>query len=342
MSEPKSSFGEAIASTASRRRALVAPDSFKGTMSAGEVAAALARGFARAGWEAERCPLGDGGSGTAAAMRSALGGQEVEVCTHDPLGREIVGRFVVLADGDTAVVETACASGLALLAEEERDPLLASTGGTGELIVAASRRAGRVLVAVGDSATSDGGTGALAAIGNAGGIGQTELVCLCDVRTPWERAAATFAPQKGADEAGVAELERRLAWIAGELPRDPRGSPGGGAGGGLAGGLWARLDASLVDGAAYVCDAVELDRRIAEADVVVTGEGRLDRTTLEGKVVSEVARRCRAAGAKLHVVVGSDASDAEVRDELGVAGIAEAGDPVALEAAAGRIAASAA
>ena len=320
------------------RRALIAPDSFKGTFAAGEVAAALARGFARAGWEAERCPLGDGGAGTAAAMRSALGGQEVEVCTHDPLGREMVGRFVLLGDGETAVVETACASGLALLKEAERDPLVASTGGTGELIVAASRRARRVLVAVGDSATNDGGTGALAAIGNAGGIGDTELICLCDVQTPWERAASTFAPQKGADAAAVAELERRLEWIAGELPRDPRGVPNSGAGGGLAGGLWARLGARLVPGAAYVCDAVELDRRIAEAAAVLTGEGRLDATTLEGKVVSEVAGRCRQAGAGLHVVVGRDASTPEIRARLGVASVVEAGEIEALERAAGAIA----
>lgn len=330
------------AGTGGLRRALIAPDSFKGTLAANEVAAALARGFARAGWEAERCPLGDGGSGTAAAMRSALGGQEVEVCTHDPLGREIVGRFLLLADGETTVVETACASGLALLADEERDPLVASTGGTGELIVAAARRSTRVLVAVGDSATNDGGTGALAAIANQGGIGSTELICLCDVSTPWELATATFAPQKGADEAAVAELQRRLEWIAGELPRDPRGVPHGGAGGGLAGGLWARLGARLVDGAAYVCDAVELDRRIAEADLVLSGEGRLDRTTLEGKVVSEVARRCRAAGVPLHIVVGQDASTPEVRDALGAATISTAGDPAGLEKAASEIAAGAA
>ena len=324
---------------ARERRVLVAPDSFKGTMSAAEVAAAVGRGFEAAGWEVELCPLGDGGAGTGEALRAVLGGEVVEVCTHDPIGREMVGRFVVLGDGRTAVVETACASGLALLAPNERNPLLASTGGTGELIAAASRRADRVLVAVGDSATNDGGTGAIAAIGNARGIADAELVCLCDVRTPWERAAATFAPQKGASAEGVSELERRLEWIARELPRDPRGVANTGAGGGLAGGLWARLGAELVDGAAFVCDAVGLDERIGRATLVVSGEGRIDATTLEGKIVCEVARRCRDADVALHAVVGTDGSTPEIRDGLALRSVREAGDPAALEAAAAALAA---
>lgn len=320
------------------RHALLAPDSFKGTMSAATVSDALARGFEAAGWRAGRCPLGDGGSGTGEALRAALGGEVVEAPAHDPLGREIAGCFVLLGDGRTAVVETASASGLALLAAGERDPLLASSGGTGELILAASRRAARILVAVGDSATNDGGAGAIAAIGNGGGIGPVELVCLCDVQTEWERAAATFAPQKGADRQAVTELEGRLDWIARKLPRDPRGVPNTGAGGGLAGGLWAYLGAELVEGAAFVCEAVGLDARIAGADLVVSGEGRLDETTLEGKVVSEVARRCAAAGADLHLAVGSDASTPDIRAALGARSIREARDPGELEAAAREIA----
>lgn len=321
--------------------ALVAPDSFKGTLAAAEVAAALARGFEEAGWSADPCPLADGGAGTAAALAAALGGERVEVAAHDPLGREIAAAFTLLGDGETAVVETAAASGLALLDVAERDPLRATTIGTGELIVAAARRARRVLVGVGDSATCDGGSGALAAIGRSGALAGKEVVCLCDVRTPWERAAATFAPQKGADRAAVAELERRLERIAGELPRDPRGVPRGGAGGGLAGGLWAACGARLVDGAAHVCDTVALDRRIGAASAVVSGEGRIDRTTLEGKVLSEVARRCRAARTPLHAVCGRDASDAELRDRLGLASVTEAGDPERLAAAGRAIAAAA-
>ena len=321
------------------RAALVAPDSFKGTMDAAQVAGALARGFEREGWTAERCPLGDGGAGTGEALRAALGGEVVEVCAHDPLGREIVGAFVLLGDGRTAVVETASASGLALLAPDERDPLRASTTGTGELIVAASRRAATVLVGVGDSATNDGGTGAVSAIERGGGIGSAELTCLCDVRTPWERATATFAPQKGADAEAVAELERRLEWIAREFRRDPRGVPNSGAGGGLAGGLWAALGARLVDGAAFVCDSVGLDRRVRRASLVVSGEGRLDATTLEGKIVSEVAARCRAAEVPLHVAVGRDASTPEQREGLSLRSVVEAGDLAELEEVAARLAA---
>ena len=319
-------------------RALIAPDSFKGTLTATEVALALARGFERAGWDTEACPLGDGGAGTADALRSVLGGQVVEVCTHDPIGREVIGAFTVLGDGETAVVETATASGLALLAADERDPLVTSTGGTGELLVAAARRARRILLAVGDSATNDGGTGALAAIDNGGGLGDTEVVCLCDVQTPWERAAATFAPQKGAGPEAVAELERRLEWIARELPRDPRGVACSGAGGGLAGGLWARLDARLVDGGAFVCEAAGIDARVAAADVVIGGEGRLDATTLEGKVGAQLAGRCRERGTPFHLVVGSDGSTDSIRGELGLASVREAGDAEALAAAAEAIA----
>lgn len=320
-------------------RALVAPDSFKGTLTAEQVAEALAQAFESAGWAADRCPLADGGEGTAAVLVAALGGKRIPESATDPLGRAIDGAWTLLADRETAVVEVAEASGLALLGTEERDPLVASTYGTGVLIAAAASRAGRVLVAVGGSATNDGGRGALEAIEQAGGIGPADLVCLCDVTTPWEDASRTFGPQKGADEAAVAELERRLEELAGELSRDPRGVPMTGAAGGLSGGLWAALGAELRPGAAYVCDALGVDRRIAAADLVVGGEGSLDRTTLEGKALAELASRCAKARKPLAAVVGRDESDAKLRAALGIVDVVEAGDPAGLAHAASELAA---
>jgi glycerate kinase len=321
-------------------RALLAPDSFKGTLTAEAVAEALAIGFEAAGWEVDRCPLADGGEGTAAVLLGGIGGTWVEARAADPLGRPIQAKFALLADG-TAVVETAEASGLWRVSDGERDPLRADTTGTGELIAAAAQEAPKVLVAVGGSATTDGGAGALAAIDGAGGVGDTAIACLCDVTTPWERAASTFGPQKGASAAQVSELEARLDDLAARLPRDPRGVKRTGAAGGLAGGLWAALGAELVPGAAYVCDVLGLNERIARATVAVGAEGRLDATTLAGKVMSELAGRCADAGVPLHAVVGDDASDQAIRDALGLDSVWVAPDPRHLELSVGRIAAAA-
>ncbi len=303
------------------RKALLAPDSFKGTLSAAEVADALAAGFASRGWEVDRCPLADGGEGTTHALMSRAGGRTLEAQVHDPLGRPVSAGFG-LPDGlGAAVVEVAAASGLGLLSDDERDPEAASTYGTGELIIAASRHAEQVLVGVGGSATNDGGEGAIEAVRDGGGLGAAGLVCLCDVRTPWERASAVYGPQKGADPDQVARLERRLDRLAAALPRDPRGVPMSGAAGGLAGGLWASFDAELVPGAAYVCDLLDFDRRAREADVVITGEGRLDDTTLEGKVVAEVARRARQAGTEVHAVVGGVSGGPGLPAAIGLASV---------------------
>jgi glycerate kinase len=149
-----------------------------------------------------------------------------------------------------------------------------------------------------------------------------------------------FAPQKGASPAQVEELARRLDRLAADLPRDPRGVSGTGAAGGLAGGLWARYGAELVAGAPWICDAVGLDARLRDADLVVTGEGRLDATTREGKVVAEVSRRAAVAGVSCYAIAGSDGSDEALRAELGLASSATARDPAALTAAARELAAS--
>jgi glycerate 2-kinase len=314
---------------------VLAPDSFKGTFRASEVAAAMERGLEAAGWPCDRCPVADGGEGTTEALLLALGGETSAAEVHDPLGRPIRAGFALVEDGGTAIVETAAASGLGLVAEDERDPLAASTAGTGELIAAAVDAGAQVvLVGVGGSATTDGGAGAVAALERAGGLRGARLVVLCDVRTPWERAAEVFGPQKGADPDTVRRLAKRLRDRAGRLRKDPRGVPMSGAAGGLAGGLWAAFDAKLVPGAAFVLDALGFDARAHASRAVVTGEGRLDRQTLAGKAAGEVAVRCRQRGVPCHAIVGSDALPPLEHRMLDLATVDEATTLDEIEAAA--------
>jgi glycerate kinase len=302
-------------------RFLVAPDSFKGTFDAAAVAEAITAGVEAGGGEAERCPVADGGEGTMAVLLDALGGERRSARVSDPLRRPVEASFALLGDGETALVEMAQASGLPLLAPGERDPERADTFGTGELIAAAvAAGAKRVLLAVGGSATTDGGRGALEALRqseaafvlcasdgeqktNAEGV---RIEVLCDVRTAFEDAARVFAPQKGADPAAVERLSARLDAFAAELPRDPRGVPMTGCAGGLSGGLWA-YGAELRPGADFVLDALGFDARLARADAVVSGEGRFDSQSLEGKIVGAIAARCAAAGKPLHLIVGDNA-----------------------------------
>jgi glycerate kinase len=293
------------------RPVLVAPDSFKGTYRASEVAGAIGRGLERAGlMPPDLCPVADGGEGTLDALLPQLGGELTGVEVRDPLGRPVRCQFGLVEDGGTAILEMAAASGLGLVAEDERDAWAASTYGTGELMAAAAQAgAAVILVAVGGSATTDGGAGALEAIEEAGGLGGARIVVLCDVRTPWEAAPRVFGPQKGADAAMVARLERRMDELAGRLPRDPRGVPMTGCAGGLSGGLWAAHGAVLEPGAQFVLDALDFDARMRASRAVVTGEGKLDQQTLEGKLVGEIGTRARQSGVPLHAFVGRDALD---------------------------------
>jgi glycerate kinase len=314
---------------------LVAPDSFKGTFSAAEVAAAIAAGLRSADREAVELPVGDGGEGTMGVLVDALGGDVRTATVADPLGRPVEAQFAILPDG-SAVVETAQASGLGLVAEDERDAWAASTRGTGELIVlAVEAGAEHVLVTVGGSATSDGGAGALEALSEAGV--RPDLEVLCDVRTVYEKAPSVFGPQKGADPELVKRLEHRLDELVGRLPRDPRGIPMTGAAGGLSGGLWGGLGARLVPGAAYVLDAIGFDAAMKASAFVVTGEGRLDSQTLEGKIVGEVATRCRQSGVACHAIVGRDELDPFDERIIDLASVSEATDLEEMEAAGRRL-----
>ena len=309
---------------------LVAPDSFKGTFSAREVAHAIAEGLRSAGREAEEVPVADGGEGTMDVLMATLGGELRTLTVSDPLGRPVKAGFALLPDG-SAVVEMAQASGLSLVAEAERDAWAASTRGTGELIAAAVEAgASRIVVTVGGSATTDGGAGAIDALREAGlvkastgGLG-IDMDVVCDVRVPFERAPSVYGPQKGADPATVERLEQRLDELAETFPRDPRGVPMTGAAGGLSGGLWAALGAELVPGAAYVLDAVGFDARMRASAFVVTGEGSLDEQTLQGKIVGEVATRCRQGGVPCHAIVGRNKLDPFGERIIDLASVTEA------------------
>jgi len=312
------------------RAVLVAPDKFKQSLSAEQAAGAIGRGLVGAGVErVDLLPVADGGEGTLEALVQAAGGRLMSVRTKDALGRPIEAAIGMLPDGRTAVVETAQASGLWRLAPQERDAWAASTYGTGELIGAAvSAGAREVVISAGGSATTDGGRGALEALGarfdgtraDLAELGSrlrgVRLSIACDVRNPMcgpNGAAPAFAPQKGADAETVKRLEERLCgWAAlarRATGRDPSAEPMAGAAGGLAGGLWAFAGAELRSGAALVLDTLGFDSRMRDARAVVTGEGRLDEQTLQGKAVFEVAVRCRQAGVPCYAVVGQDGLD---------------------------------
>src|SRR2546428_5133768 len=317
----------------SHHRVIVAPQSFKGSADAVAVASAIARGVRRVWPDAvvEEMPLADGGEGTVRALVRATKGALRVARVHDPLGREIDAEWGVLGDGVTAVVEMAAASGLPLLDVKERDPRIASTRGTGELILAAAMSGpNRIVIGIGGSATNDGGAGMARAFGYRffdregndlpeGGAalarlaridGQTDprlirpsIDVACDVRNPLlgpEGASAIYGPQKGATPEIVRELDDALARYADVVEefvgRPIRDVPGAGAAGGLGAGLVAFLDARLLSGADLVLRAVGFAERIAGVDLVVTGEGRVDQQSGYGNVTGAGTAAARRAG----------------------------------------------
>lgn len=324
-------------------RILVAPDSFKGSLSASAAAEAMARGVRAAcpGVETVCLPLADGGEGTVDSIRATLGGREIRVQVTGPLGDPVVATYLLA--GDTAYLEMASASGLPLTGGR-RDPLRACTYGTGQLLAHAARTARRVVIGAGGSATVDGGIGALSALGirfedearrplvpgggslpclasvDASGVDaevmEARLVVAADVENPMvgpDGAARVFGPQKGATPDQVSVLEQGLSHLcrltSAVTGKDMSSVPHGGAAGGLAGALWAYLGATLEPGARLILDLIGFDRRLDRADLVLTGEGRLDRTTWAGKAVSEVVRRASAREVPVVALAGS------IRDE---------------------------
>lgn len=321
---------------------LVAPDSFKGTFTSEQIAASVASGLRLGGLAAREMPVADGGEGTLSVLTKPLHLKLETVAATDPLGTPIEAP-IGLSDDGVAVIETASASGLTLIPPQRRDPIAASTLGTGQLIAHAINAGARqVYIAVGGSATTDGGAGALKALSlvDPSRLKRTRLTVLCDVRTEFERAAEIFAPQKGADASQVRQLTSRLRAQAEGFRRDPRGVAMTGAAGGLAGALWAQLGATLTPGAGTVLDLLEFDAELRRSVAVVTGEGRLDQQSLAGKLVSEVAARSARHGLPCHAVVGSRELSTFDARTLGLDRVIEAGDSTALEAA-GRLIADA-
>lgn len=341
------------------RRVLVAPQAFKGSVDAVRVASAIARGLRRV-WPDADCdelPLADGGEGTVRALVHATGGSTRHSRVHDPLGRAIDAEWGVLGDGRTAVVEMAAASGLPLLRPDERDPRVASTRGTGELILeAAMSGALRVLIGIGGSATNDGGSGMARAIGfrfidrdgrdlPEGGAAlarlqriegqidprlvRVQVEVASDVTNQLlgpEGASAVFGPQKGATPEVVAELDAALASYAdvveGWLGRELRHVPGAGAAGGLGFGLLAFADAKLGSGAATVMGATRFAERAANADLIVTGEGRMDAQSAYGKLTGSVITKAREMGRPVAAVVGGIGGGADALIAAGLSAVA--------------------
>jgi glycerate kinase len=338
------------------RRILIAPQEFKGSLTSAEAAAAIAAGARDACPDAALAlqPMSDGGAGLVEALVAARGGERISTPVHDPLLRQIRATWGLLSDG-TAAIEMAAASGLVLLAADERAPLEASTYGTGELIAAAVAHGCReIIVGVGGSATLDAGSGALEALGarlidaqgddlppGGAALARLERIDLTlalelvdgvrlrvasDVRNTLcgpEGAAAVFGPQKGASPGDVVVLDAALARLAdvarAQCAIDLLTLEGGGAAGGLAAGLHL-LHATVEPGFAFVAEAVGFEAQIARADIVITGEGRLDAQTSYGKTTAGVAAMARAHGKRVIAIAGSVTSaDAGLMFDIAVA-----------------------
>lgn len=344
-------------------RVLVAPSAFKGTLSAIAAAEALSEAVSEAlpGAEPIRLPLADGGDGTCEVLVSALGGDLIPIAAMGPLGRPVDAAFGWLP-GDVAIVELAAASGLRLLEEEERDPMRATTRGTGDLIAAAlERRPRRVIVGVGGSATNDCGSGIAEALGvllidlegkavgpgaagllelagidvsrRAPALAEVDLTVACDVANPLlgpDGAARVFAPQKGAAEDQVETIERAHARFAEAVESDlgvrlhdmPRAGAAGGAGGGMHGLLGARLD----DGFDVVAEMLGFDELLASADLLIVGEGSLDAQSLSGKAPIAASRRSLRLGVPVWAFGGRIELSAEELAGEGIEVEADLGD----------------
>ena len=335
----------------------IVPNAFKGSLTAAQAAGCIERGFRKALPDVctVKIPMADGGDGTVLAIVAATGGRQVKCFVGDPLGRKIRSGFGVSGDGQTAVIEMASASGLALLKPGERNPLLTSSRGTGELIRAAlDLKVKEILVGIGGSATNDGGTGMARALGvrfldernreladNGGALAKlsridisgldkrlkdTKVLVACDVDNPLcgpRGAARVYGPQKGATPAMVNQLDAGLKQLAAVIKKDlglkVDKLPGAGAAGGLGAGLVAFLDARMRPGVEIVSAAIGLEKKLAGCDLVVTGEGRLDGQTAFGKAPAGVAKVARKLGIPVIAICGSLSPDASKVRAVGIA-----------------------
>jgi glycerate kinase len=327
---------------------LIAPDKFKGSLSAREVAENIAKGLRDVLPEAtiNIVPMADGGEGTAEVICDALGGSWVNCAAHDPIGREIDARYGWIQKRKLAVMEMNEAAGMRRLSESESDPLRANTFGVGEMILDASRRAAqKIIIGLGGSATNDGGFRMAGALGfrffNDRGqelekvvdlvelqrikrkqaINLPRIIAAADVRNPLlgeNGATRVFGPQKGATADKIDILERALTKLADVVSNDLkvnyRDEPGAGAAGGLGFGLMSFCGAVIRSGFDVVAESVGLESKMKDVDVVITGEGSLDRQTLEGKTPAGVARLARKLGKRIFAIVGRASEDRQVRE----------------------------
>lgn len=339
----------------SMKKTVIAVDSFKGSLSSSEVANAVERGILSIFPQCKtvKIPIADGGEGTVEALIEATNGSIIELTAYDPLMRIIKARYGILGDGCTAVIELASASGLPLLSCNERNPLKTNTFGTGQLIADALKRGCRsFLLAIGGSATNDGGTGLLSALGfrflDCNGaelfpcgenltkieridtdrvipeIYNSSFRVACDVKNPLfgpRGAAYIFAPQKGATPEMVIELDNGLRHLSSVFERHTGSSfahiPGSGAAGGTGAGLMALLNAHLEPGIDLVLDVLKFNDIICDCDLVITGEGRLDKQTAMGKAPAGVALAAKRKGIPVIAIAGSVEVNREL-EEIGI------------------------
>jgi len=340
------------------QKIVIAPDSFKGTMTSAEVCEITAKRVTESFPNVEilSVPIADGGEGTAECFLLAVGGERVTATVKSPYFEDMEASFAVINGGKTAVIESAVCVGLPLV-ENRKNPAVTTTYGVGQLIkVALERGVSEIIIALGGSCTNDGGCGCAAALGveffnekeevfiPVGGtlsqissinmrnieskLADVDVIIMCDVDNPLygeNGAAYVYAPQKGADETMVAQLDQELQAFSTSVKQfvgtDISSLKGAGAAGGMGGGLTAFLNGKLKSGIETILDAINFNSIINGADLIITGEGRIDSQTVNGKVVAGVARRGKSAGIPVVAVVGNIGDGAEQTYDIGVTAI---------------------
>jgi len=344
---------------------VVAPDSFKGSLTAVEVSDAIEQGIREIFPEAEikKIPMADGGDGTVQCLVNATGGKILREKVTGPLGDEVLASYGILGDKKTAVIEMAEASGLTLVPENKRNPLITTTYGTGQLIKSALGQGCRkMIIGIGGSATNDGGAGMVQALGGklldkggeeigfGGGelkkvfrintkyldkrLSETKVLIASDVSNPLcgpKGASRVYGPQKGATPEMIKKLDESLAYFAEiikrDLNKDIKNIPGAGAAGGLGAGLIAFLDAELRPGIEIIIEIVKLERAIQDADLVITGEGKIDSQTIYGKAPIGVAKIAKKYNIPVIAVAAIIGDDADIVHQYGIDTLLKISEP---------------